>query len=313
MTECIRKKDALPLYKWGANIICILITVLLLLLSSKVNEGVIYGLKLFAFNILPTLFPFFILSDLWQSYFTLNENSFLTKTFRHIFHISGIGLYILSISLICGFPLGVKAASEAYSRGALDKKQLQALSGFANNPSLAFVISGIGMGIYNSIYIGVILYVIVVFSALLVGIIFRPSFSEQQNTSFIQRQKFDLVSSIANAGTTSIRVGSYIVFFCSVINPVISFSQNQVISSLFSALCEVGSAATIISKCNEISFVQRLALTSFALGFSGISVHLQAFSFLPTEISKKKYLIMKLLQGVISAVISFIFFDLFYK
>ena len=313
MTECIRKKDAPPVYIWGANIICIFITVLLLLLSSKVKEGVVCGLKLFAFNILPTLFPFFILSDLWQSYFTINENSCLTKTFRHIFHISGIGLYILAISLICGFPLGVKAASEAYRRGALDKKQLQALSGFANNPSVAFVVSGIGMGIYNSIYIGIILYIIVVFSALIVGIIFRPSFAKQQNTAFIQRQRFDLVSSIANAGTTSIRVGSYIVFFCSVINPVTSFSQNQVISSLFSALCEVGSAATIISKCTKISFVPKLALTSFALGFSGTSVHLQTFSFLPTEISKKKYLIMKLLQGAISSVISFIFFDLFYK
>ena len=50
-----------------------------------------------------------------------------------------------------------------------------------------------------------------------------------------------------------------------------------------------------------------LPLVALVLGFSGVSVHLQAFSLLPKEISKKRYLAMKICEGGIAMLLMLIF------
>jgi hypothetical protein len=62
---------------------------------------------------------------------------------------------------------------------------------------------------------------------------------------------------------------------------------------------EVGSASSILSKITFLPRSLSLSLSAFAVGFSGLCVHLQAAHFLAgTDISMKKYIFMKLLQGV---------------
>ena len=79
--------------------------------------------------------------------------------------------------------------------------------------------------------------------------------------------------------------------------------ENHLYLSLISFL-EVGSATSILSKTKLLSSNISLTLSSFAVGFSGMSVHLQAISFIKdTDLGLKRYFVMKLLQGVISALI----------
>lgn len=284
--------------------LCLVIFVLAIMFGGLLKEGVIYGFKICAFNIIPTLFPFFILSDLWVSVVFFAENSLVAKCFERLFHINSEGLSPFVIGNICGFPLSAKTAAEKHKNGLISKIELDALMTISNNPSLAFVVSGIGVGLFHSIKIGIILYFSVLTSAVISGLIFRPAVTESPKSGNKAKQRFDLLKSISSAGLSSIVVSSYIIFFSGIIGVIKSLIKNKFIVSLISSFLEVGSACSIICESTNDLGVFCLPLISFTLAFSGLSVFMQTFSILPQSISKIKYLLKKLFQGIISALIT---------
>jgi hypothetical protein len=209
--------------------------------------------------------------------------------------------------MLCGFPLGVKATRDLYDQGRINKDQLVRLSGFCNNPSAAFVISGVGLGIFGSMRIGIYLLISCIISAFFCGIFFREKLTEIIYLKEIPRQSFDLVESIKSAGLTSITISSYVIFFSSLINAINSIVNSSYVSSIIASLFELCSAVERIGSSTDFSFNTKQLLIAFALGFSGLSVHLQAFSFFPKDALKAKYLLIKLTQGIVCAIITNIF------
>ena len=275
-------------------------------MGGPLKNGVIYGIKICYFNIIPTLFPFFILSDLWSSVVYFPKKSLIVGCFERLFHINSEGFSVFILGNLCGFPLGAKMASEKYKASLIDKREMESLSVTSSNPSAAFVVSGIGLGLFGSIKIGLILYISVLISAVIVGIIYRPKafiFKEPRN---IVRQKFNLIESVKSAGSSSIVVASYIIFFSSIIGVVKALTQSRLAISLISSFLEVGSACTIIFENGDAIGSLCLPLIAFSLGFSGLSVFMQAFSILPKSVSKRMYLFKKLLQGILSALLTLI-------
>lgn len=294
-----------------SSLLCLCLAALMILLGESIKKGVVSGLSFSFMTLIPTLFPFFILSDLWSSNFNIKEDGVIGRAFEKLFGINGTALTSFLSGLVCGFPIGVKSAACLYDAKKISKEEFERLTGFVNNPSVAFIISGVGVGIFGDIYIGILLYVSIILSSVAVGIIFRKRLLIQQNTAVISRQRFNLVNSIKNAGMTSIAVASYIVFFSGVVGICESFIKNELILSLISSLLEVGSAARIIGELTNITQLSKLFFAAFALGFSGLSVHLQALSFFPEGASFKKYFLMKLIQGVLSAAIIIPLYHLF--
>ena len=113
-------------------------------------------------------------------------------------------------------------------------------------------------------------------------------------------QTFVLVNSIKNAGLNSIAILSYIIFFSGVTSLVRALTKNNILTAYSAIIFEISGAVTQISNLNATDLRMRLSLTAFALSFSGLSVHLQAFSFLPKEIGKTRYFIAKLSQAILS-------------
>ena len=298
MTASIRNKKRLN------AVITIIVFILALVLGEYLKDGAIYGIKLCAFNIIPTLFPFFVLADLCRANLYVDKRSYLGRLFERIFKINASGFSAFLLGNICGFPLGIKTATKQYNDGLLNQSDLNALSVIANNPSPAFVILGVGKGMFSSSALGTIFYFSTMLSSIIIGIIFKPKSIVSVNTNDKIRQKFNLISSIKDAATSSILVSSYIIFFSSLVFALGKLIKNPIFLCLVASLFEVGSACNIIVE-NRSSFGSFFpCFISFALGFSGISVFLQAFSFLPRCISKKHYLFKKLLQGVISVIIT---------
>ena len=296
----LRKKD----FKRTLGIvICIFLTSAMLILSIPLKEAIIKGVRLSAYNIIPTLFPFFILADLWTAFSYENSRSRLTLLFERTFKINGCAITAFSTGIICGFPVGARTAAVLYERGLISRGELEDLCGFINNPSLAFVISGIGIGIYGSVKVGILLYTSVLISAVLTGLIVRSKHKKTAKTGNISEQKFNLVNSIKSAGISSITVATYIIFFSGVIGIISYCVKNPIVTVLLSALSEVSNAAVIISVSLPKNHFFTFSATAFALGFSGFSVHLQAFSFLPSEVSRSNYLLMKLFQGIVASII----------
>lgn len=281
-----------------ATITCIMLCFAMLCLSKEMKLGAIEGIRLSSEILIPTLFPFFVLSDYWSKNFYISEKSVLSKLFVRLFHIPPCGLLSFITGIICGFPLGIKVACDLYDRGEINDSQLTNLCGLCNNPSIAFVISGVGLGIFGSVRVGILLFISCSISAIICGVIFREKDIKIQKAGNIPRQKFSLAESIKNAGLTSITISSYVIFFSAMI-----YALRK--TPLIASTLELCSAVKTISE-STFSINQKLILIAFSLGFSGLSVHLQAFSFMGAKVKKSRYLLMKITQGFISVIIVFI-------
>jgi hypothetical protein len=268
--------------------------------------GAIQGMKIAFESVVPTLFPFFILSDIWGCYFITDKQSFVAKLFEKLFFIPSPGISAFIAGNVCGFPLGVKIANKLYLDNNLSKEQATILCGISNNPSAAFVISGVGLGLFGSYKTGLLLYLSCIIASIFSGIIFRKKGYNYNKTNDNIRQKFDLTSSIKNAGLNSIIVSSYIIFFSAVLSLIGSFVRDRLLLGVISAFLEVSGATTLLSQIQSLQGNVILALIAFSLGFSGLSVHFQAFSMMNDDLSKTKYLLVKLTQGLLSSLMALV-------
>ena len=289
------------------SILCLALASLMIFFSNSIKAGVLSGLYFSFTTIIPTLFPFFILSDFWSSFFNVKRDSMAAKIFEKLFGINGSGASALVSGLVCGFPIGVKVAYELYRSKIISNDEFERLSGFANNPSAAFIISGVGAGIIGDAKLGIILYISIILSSITIGMIFKSKELSSINSNVIIRQNFNLSNSIKNAATSSIAVASYIIFFSGVISILKSMLSNELLLCIISSFLEVGNATKIAFSCQSADLHIRLILIAFSLGFSGLSVHMQAVMYFDQNRLSMKYIFMKLLQGILTSAYTYLF------
>lgn len=283
---------------------------LALFFSDKISHSVKSGLALCANVIIPSVFPFIILSDFLYCIADFSSIKFLGDIFEKAFKINRVGLYPFSLGILCGFPLGVKCATELYLDGKLTQDECERLIGFSNNTGPAFLVCGIGLGLRNNIYEGIILYLVTVISALIVGILFSIKKDKSNGACDLSTKKrFSITESIKNAGTNTLNICSYLTFFACAVGLLRNILGESLTYLSLIPFLEVGSAASILSKTKLLSNAQSLAMTAFAIGFSGFSVHLQSLSFISkTNIGVRRYFLMKFIQGVLSFIITLLLF-----
>ena len=296
----------------AASLIYVLTVLLIsIFFSDKIAHSVKSGLALCANVIIPSVFPFIIISDFLYAQLDFSKINFLNLLFERIFKISRSGLYAFILGILCGFPLGVKCARDLYVSGAISRDEAERLIGFSNNTGPAFLIAGIGIGLRKNISEGILLYVIMIASAMITGIVFSIGKKAKKENGILERVPFSLTLSIKNAGINTLNICSYLTFFacfCGIMRGILGESPLYV--SLLPFI-EIGSSSSILSKTALLSAKESFALTSFAVGFSGFSVHLQALSFLvDTDIRTARYFIMKLFQGLVSLFIAIPLHDL---
>ena len=272
----------------------------LFLLASELKDAFILGVRLAVGSILHSVFPFMILADYMSASISKISRRLVERISRRL-GISSQGVSLLLIGLLCGFPVGARTVANAYLRGTISREECERLCAVANAPSPVFVISGIGL-IRGSIVEGVLLYASVVCSALICTAVFPglERFSPISNEN--QGQNFDISDSIKRAGNASITICAFVIFFSMVNSLVKKLLPSPYLSAIVCCFLEIGNAAKTLK---ETALPQNisLGLCGFSLGFSGLSVLLQSFAFIPPEISRKRIVFTKLLQGAIAFIL----------
>lgn len=284
---------------------CACVFLLSLFSSDKISHSVRSALSLCSGVIIPSVFPFMIISDFLYSYLNFSSLNAVGDVFERVFKINRTGLYPFVLGALCGFPLGVKCAAELYRENKLSRDEAERIIGFCNNTGPAFLVSGIGIGLRKNVSEGILIYIAMNVSAIAVGFIFGLGRSHtKESCATLTQKSFSLTASIKNAGIGTLNICSYLTFFACLVGLMRNaLGENLLYLSLLPFL-EVGSAASILSKTKLLSNLESLTLTAFAIGFSGLSVHLQALSFISdTDIRVKRYFFMKLTQGIFSAVL----------
>ena len=147
----------------------------MLLASSEVIRSSRYGLQLCLELILPSLFPFFVLSIL-LSRLGLPEllGRVLSPLTTRLFHVSGAGGTALLIGLSGGYPLGAAYIAELEKRGTVSTQEAERLLAFCNNSGPAFLVGALGLGVFDSAAAGLLLYAAHICAAICTGLLLRP-------------------------------------------------------------------------------------------------------------------------------------------
>ncbi len=294
-------------YIYGLRTPLLLIILLLIpLYAEAMRTGIVRGIRLCATTVIPSVFPFMILSSVMLHFSVFDSLPFLSRPFERTFSINKSGLCAFLCGSLCGFPLGAKCAAEAYLCGRISKDECERLIAFSSNASPAFLIVGVG-SLRKSLAQGVFLYFVMLFSAICVGILLGRKKAPSALSAKTEGADFSFTKSVEGAGMQTLFVCSYLLFFSALIGIFEKFlSDWPLLFSLLLPFLEIGSACAALSD-GSTAHALSLALTAFAVSFGGLSVHLQAAGLLRgTKISMKRYYVGKLLQGGIAFFLVFL-------
>lgn len=262
--------------------------------------------------IIPTLFPFFVCSGLLiYSGFGTVLAGVSGKIMRPLFNVSPSGSAAFVLGIISGFPLGAVTAVQLYKSGNLSKSEAERLLSFCNNSGPLFIIGSIGTAIYSNPLWGAILYAIHIFSSVLVGILLR-FYKKNKHTSPPTRVNSIELSlpevfstALSEAAKNIITVCFSVIFFSSLSRVLLINTQlPSVLDAAVSGIFEFSTGVLKIAELKK-SVCERLVLTSFIVGFSGLCVHMQVLSVASgAGLSLKPYIIGKFLHAFIAAVIT---------
>lgn len=147
---------------------------ILLVIFSKTNLFAAQnGLTLWAKNVIPSLFPFFIATEL-LNYTNLPYylGKLTNKFMRPLFNIPGEGSYAFIMGIISGYPVGAKIVNKFVEEGTCTKSEAERMLAFTNNSGPLFIIGTVGISLFGDTKIGIILFITHILACLTVGLIF---------------------------------------------------------------------------------------------------------------------------------------------
>jgi sporulation integral membrane protein YlbJ len=287
------------------------------------------GLTLCATVILPSLFPFLVLSALVVE---LGMSQYLGRLLESImvplFRVNGSCACALALGLVGGYPVGARTAVSLYQNGQCSKTEAQRLLAFCNNCGPSFILGVVGAGIFGSSLAGLLLYLTHIAAAALVGLLFRFYRPEDRprrvrGSWSVQATPFAaaFTRSVTGAMQSVLNICAFVLFFTVVIR-VLSLSGilsalAGLLAALFSplgltqtwaqrlltGLLELSSGVSTLSGTGGLT--AKLTLAAFLLGWAGLSVHCQTLSFLTDSgLSTGTYFAGKLLHGILAAALT---------
>lgn len=293
-------------------ILCIVTAVFLLAFPENCADGVRVGLRLCAETMVPSLFPFLVLSSfVLSSGVTDFIGEKTDRFFRKIFNSSGTCGCTIFFSLFAGFPVGCSMASELYSKNKITQNEAKRIALSSVNAGPAFVIGAVGTMMLSSFRAGVILFVSLSVSSLIIAFLSRfiqeeesasPTQKSQSNISISQ----SLVSSVYSASKSMFSICAWIILFSCLLNIITQRNGN---ANFFLALKSFSEVST---GCAELAKTESPVVLAAVLGWSGLCVHCQVFPYIIKIGLKAKYFFCsRVLHAMLSSVICHLLLKIF--
>lgn len=311
----------------------ILAFILSLVLFSKSNlEATKNGLLIWTNSIIPSLFPFFVATELLCSTNFINIlGNYLNRFMRPIFNVPGQGSFALIMGIISGYPTGAKIVCNLRENKLCSRIEAERMIAFTNNSGPLFILSVVGITIFSNSEIGYLLLFTHILSAITIGIIFRfwkKSLDTKTVATLPIKSNINsnnlgtiLTESIKKSIYTLLNIGGYVVLFSVIISilenihlfnflgkilSIFNISKNYSIP-LLTGFFELSNGISKLNFTTVSNISNLIIIAAFLLGFGGISVVLQVYSIISkTDISIKPYILAKLLQGIIASIYTFL-------
>lgn len=277
------------------------IAMLTLILDSQTAlAGAKSGMDMCLQSVIPSLFPFFVLSILLTSGLTGRSLPLL----RPLAALTGIPVgseSILLTGLLGGYPVGAQAVSAAHSRGALTESEAKRMMVFCNNAGPAFIF-GMTASLLPSPSYAWLLWLIQILSALLTGLLLPGKVSRRIILPAAKQP------TITQALTAAIRIMATVCGWVVLFRTVLAFGQHWLfwlfpawVQALLTGLLELANGCFSLIIVDNIGL--RFQLCAGMLSFGGLCVWLQTLS-VAGHVPMRLYLPGKLLQSAIAVTLA---------
>ncbi|PKG22147.1 sporulation integral membrane protein YlbJ [Niallia nealsonii] len=278
----------------------------------------------------------------------------LEPLMRPLFRVPGVGGFVWAMGMVSGFPTGAKLTARLREEKQLTKIEAERLASFSNASNPMFIIGAVSAAFFHNPKLGFLLAFAHYLANFTVGICMRfyGSKDEKKKVEKIRRpslrraltelhhtrlkDKRPIGKLLGDAVSSSIQsllmVGGFIILF-SVINRLLfhlhitSFFA-QFLQSFFqlfnfsddlsipfiAGIFEITLGSKLTSDAESATLMHKAVITSFILGFSGLSVQAQVASILAqTDIRFKPFFFARILQALFACFYTFLSWDFFVK
>lgn len=258
------------------------------------------GISIWAYNVLPAIFPFAVLFALATKPLKHCKTSLSAK----LFNCDCDAAFLCS--LICGYPIGSKLISECYA----DEDAITRASSFCSSPAPIFLIATVGK-MLASVKATLILLISNLLAVVLNGFTHKSKTHVKLSIAHGDSTFGDIVTSSILAALT---VGALIALFYMLSAMLKSFlpsglSNSAYIGFAFGLLEMTGG---IIQVCQTADIKTATVLCCALTSFGGLCVILQSYAFLSTKKMKmRNLLVQKITQCCYCTLCGFILSFLF--
>lgn len=340
------KKNKVLYFFFPAFIVLFLILGVIIYPTESISAAK-EGLSIWTNVLIPSLLPFIIGANLVVDLKVIDIVGYIINPItKFIFNVSGKSALVFAISTVSGYPVGAKLASELRNNNQISLSEAQRLTAFCSTSGPLFIVGAIGTGMFHNPNIGYLMLICHYLGSLSIGILFR-NYGKETLTKSKTTLKNNILNTIdtrskSNDGffvlfgnavfngiNTILVVGGFVIIFSVVFKVLSLFNIISIITnilyvplSLFGVskeLCYafISGLFEITIGCNKISQVAsapqvlKVALSSFLIAFSGLSILAQCCNFLAkTDINTNIYIFCKFLHGVLASLFTFLLYPL---
>ena len=258
------------------GIVIVLLFIIMLVSPKAVFTGASEGLLLWFQIILPTLFPFLLISNLLLVTGNIHYiSSALGNLFSRMFSVSANGSFAVINGFLCGYPMGAKTAADLSENGYVSKEEGQYLLSFCNNTSPVFILNFIVWKTLKEDSLLLPTLLILIISPVIISFFTRRKYLrkgehfQDQKSAARTKQKWsfqDIDDCIINSFETLVKVGGYIILFSVILTLLQTLPVSIPVVTYILPVLEVTNGIVMLGSM-ELPFIIKypaiLALTSF--------------------------------------------------
>lgn len=271
-------------------IFVVLLGMLILTKPQLCVHSALKGIVLCGKIIIPTLYPFTFCVLFIINSGMLNKLKFADKITHKIFGMPFSLFTVFILSLIGGYPLGAKLISST----GINKSTAKTMLMFCVNAGPAFIITAVGVGVFGSARIGVLLFICHIIPSFVLALLSKKKLQfSKVNLKKPLNITDNFVISASSAAEALITICSFVILY-------------SIICAYINTLPFLKQAGVLLEVTNGINMTQNILVIAFLLGFGGICIWCQIMaicrSFKPNIL---KFALYRIFHGLLSAVLTY--------
>lgn len=297
---------------------CLIVLYELIVNKMLIFDTISFSLDIWVKTLIPSLFPFFIISDILISYEVVKYiPKGIRNFFKKLFNVSDSGLAVFLLSLLSGFPSNARNARTLYDNNLISSEEASYVLLFTHYSNPLFILGTVAVFFLGNEKLGIIILLAHVASNIGLGIMFRNLNQPTVIDYSIEKKKSQnfgtvFIKAIKKAIDTLLTILG--IFSCFLVIAAIIVEEvklNSYDTVLLKSLLEITMGIKELGTLG-ISDLYKVVISTMVISFGGLSIHMQVISQLvDSKISYKYFLIGRIIQPVIAGFLAFILYVIF--